>query len=110
MAAASESELGGLHRKMAQVMGSALHQIELNQQVYELAATKAIEEENPEIMPLAAPELNPALLSVIERFLSNNKITCVPEKGNAMGELERKLQAKMERRQLKLVGGTAHED
>lgn len=110
MTAASEGKLGALHNKLADVMGNALEQIETNQQAYELQVKTAIEEENPEALPISAPDLNPALLSVIERFLGNNKISCVPEEGNAMGDLERKLEAKKARRKMKVVGGTAHMD
>ena len=110
MSAASESKLGSLHNKMAEVMGNALDQLELQQEAYKKAVETAIEEDNPEAMPAAEPNLNPALLSVIARFLDSNKITCVPEAGNTMGELERKLAAKRERKQLKVVGGIAHTD
>lgn len=106
--AASEKDLGALHNKIAKVMGNALDQIDLNQQAYELSVTKAIESEDPDSVPLAAPELNPALLSVIERFLVNNKITCVPEEGNEMGELEQKLAAKRDRRARRQVGNVVH--
>lgn len=110
MAAATEGKLGELHNKMAQVMGNALDQVTLQQQAYDLAMNKAIEEQNPDIAPAAEPNLNPALLSVIARFLDSNKITCVPEAGNAMGDLERKLQQKKERRALKVVGGLSHDE
>jgi hypothetical protein len=49
-------------------------------------------------------------LSVIARFLDSNKITCVPEAGNTMGDLERKLEAKKARRALKVVGGISHDE
>ena len=110
MAAATEGKLGDLHNKMAQVMGHALDQVELQQVAYNRAVEIAIEEDNPEAMPAAEPNLNPALLSVIARFLDSNKITCVPEAGNTMGELERKLKAKRERKNLRVVGGVNHVD
>ena len=110
MAAAKESTLGELHNKMAQVMGTALDHVAMQQQAYTIGMNKAIEEENPELAPAAEPNINPALLSVIARFLDSNKITCVPEAGNTMGELERKLEAKRKRRELKVVGGVSHTD
>lgn len=109
MAAAKESELGDLHNKVAKVMGSALDTISKQQIVYEQAITRAIENEDPELMPASEPNVNPALLSVITRFLDSNKITCVPEAGNTMGELERKLKEKKERK-LRVVGGISHTD
>ncbi|QIG67224.1 terminase small subunit protein [Rhizobium phage RHEph15] len=110
MAAATEGKLGELHNKMAQVMGNALDQVTLQQQAYDLQMAKALEEQNPDLAPAAEPNLNPALLSVIARFLDSNKITCVPEAGNTMGDLERKLAAKRERKALKVVGGISHTD
>lgn len=110
MSAAKESTLGELHNKMAQVMGTALDHVAMQQEAYSQGMAKAIEEQNPDIAPAAEPNLNPALLSVIARFLDSNKITCVPEAGNTMGELERKLAAKRERKALKVVGGIAHTD
>lgn len=112
MAAATESKLGELHNKVATVMGTALDQLHSQQIAYDIAVQKATEEQDPELMPVSEPNLNPALLSVIERFLTNNKITCVPEAGNAMGDLERRLAEKKERKanRLKVVGGVDHEE
>lgn len=109
MSAATESKLGELHNKIATVMGTALDQLALQQSAYDTAMAKAVEEQNPELAPAAEPNLNPALLSVIARFLDSNKITCVPEAGNTMGELEKKLAAKKARK-LAVVGGTSHVD
>ena len=105
---AKESKLGALHDKMATVMGAALDQVETQQQVYDLAMSKAKEEEDMDLIPISEPNINPALLSVIERFLSNNNITCLPEEGNVMGELEQKLAAKKERRAKRQVGNVVH--
>jgi hypothetical protein len=44
VAAATEGKLGDLHNKMAQVMGNALNQLEVQQQAYDMAMAKAIEE------------------------------------------------------------------
>lgn len=107
--AATESKLGKLHERMADVMSGALEQHELEQEAYKAAIERATEEDDLSLMPLSAPAINPSLLSVMERFLSNNKITCVPEEGNAMGDLEQKLEAKKQRR-LKQVGNVVHLD
>lgn len=110
MSAATEGKLGDLHNKMAMVMGHALDQVELQQQAYNAQMAQAIENEDPDSAPAAEPNLNPALLSVIARFLDSNKITCVPEAGNAMGDLERRLEEKKRRKALKVVGGTSHDE
>lgn len=108
--AATEGKLGKLHEKMADVMSAALDQHELEQVAYKAAVEKAEEEDDMSLIPLSAPTINPSLLSVMERFLSNNKITCVPEEGNAMGDLEQKLAAKKERRVRRQVGNVVHLD
>jgi hypothetical protein len=51
-------------------------------------------------------ELNPALLSVMVRFLDSNKVTCAPEAGNSMGELEQRLAEKAKKR--RSVGNVVH--
>lgn len=107
MASATETKLGDLHNKIATVMGNALDHIEKQQLAYGQAIDAAIELNDPEAVPASEPNVNPALLSVIARFLDSNNITCVPETGNVMGELERKLKQKKERR-LKVVGGISH--
>lgn len=108
--AATEGKLGKLHEKLAEVMGNALDQHEIEQRAYEAAVQHSEEMEDPALLPLSAPNLNPSLLSVIERFLGTNKITCVPEEGNAMGDLEQKLAAKKERKQRRQVGNVVHLD
>lgn len=81
---ATEGRLGDLHNKIAEVMISALENIECNEDA----------------------ELNPALLSVMVRFLDANKVTCAPEAGNTMGELEQRLADKAKRR--RSVGNVVH--
>ncbi|QWY83440.1 terminase small subunit protein [Rhizobium phage RHph_X3_9] len=98
MAAAKESELGELHNAVARVMRNALTATEKQQEAYDVKVQIATDAQDPELMPEFVPEVNPALLSVITRFLDSNKITCVPEAGNVMGELEKQLAAKKERR------------
>lgn len=96
--AASEGKLGKLHEKLAEVMTTALDQYSTAQEAYDEAVQVARDTEDLDMMPMAPPDINPSLLSVMERMLNNNKITCVPEEGNAMGELEKKLEAKKQRK------------
>lgn len=103
---ASEGALGDLHNKVAKVMTRALDQIETQQELFDQAVKAQVElPEDADISPVTAPELNPALLSVMVRFLDSNKITCAPENGNAMSDLERKLAEKRQRRK---VGNVVH--
>jgi hypothetical protein len=97
---ASEGALGELHSKVAKVMTKALDQIERQQENWENYTPKDDEE-----LPPDPPEVNPALLSVMVRFLDANKITCAPETGNEMSDLEKRLEAK---RQRKRVGNVVH--
>jgi hypothetical protein len=97
--AASEEALGDLHSKVAKVMTRALEQHEKAQDAYE--AWEPAEDDYKE-----PPELNPALLSVAVRFLDANKITCAPAEGNKMGDLEKSLADKRNRR--RAVGNVTH--
>lgn len=81
---ATEGRLGDLHNKIAEVMISALDNIASDDEA----------------------ELNPALLSVMVRFLDSNKVTCAPEAGNSMGELEQRLAEKAKKR--RSVGNVVH--
>ena len=83
---ATEGVLGDLHNKVAEVMIHALDHIEKAQEVYDATDVETLAAQGRK-----EPELNPALLSVMVRFLDANKITCAPEAGNTMSELEKKL-------------------
>lgn len=99
--AATEGALGSLHGKVAKVMTRALDNIEAAQEAYALTA-------NDEAI---CPEVSPALLSVITKFLNENKITCTPEESETMSELERTLAEKRTRRRpRKQVGNVVHMD
>ena len=74
---ATEGQLGELHQKVAKVLCNALDRV-------------ITEQEAPADPEIDLP-LNPALLSVAIKFLDSNKITCAPEAGNHMSDLERKL-------------------
>lgn len=86
--AASEAALGSLHSKVATVMKGALDVYDAEQEVY-LAKVESGDTED-----LIAPVPNASLLSVITKFLSDNKITCVPADSQEVGELEAKLREK----------------
>lgn len=98
---ATEGTLGDLHNKVAGVMIRALDISEKAQEVYEAMDIEVIAEKG-----IKEPELNPALLSVVVRFLDANKITCAPEAGNEMGALEQRLADKAKKR--RAVGNVVH--
>ncbi len=106
--AASEQELGKLHNKVAKVMVRALDQFEKSQDVYDTVLINA--EDNPDSL-IARPEISPALLGVMTKFLNENKITCTPEESETMSELEQTLADKRTRRRpRKQVGNVVHMD
>ena len=98
---ATEGTLGDLHNKVADVMIGALATIEKAQEAYSAMDTEVIAEKG-----IKEPELNPALLSVMVRFLDANKITCAPEAGNTMSDLEQRLADKSKKR--RAVGNVVH--
>jgi hypothetical protein len=98
---ATEGRLGDLHNKVAEVMISALDHIEKAQQVFEATDVEVLADKG-----IKEPELNPALLSVMVRFLDANKVTCAPEVGNTMGELEQRLVEKTKKR--RSIGNVVH--
>jgi predicted metalloprotease with PDZ domain len=82
-------------------MITALDQVEKAQKVFEATDVEVLADKG-----IKAPELNPALLSVMVRFLDANKVTCAPEAGNSMGELEQRLAEKAKKR--RTVGNVSY--
>lgn len=95
--AASEEILGMLHAKVAKVMASALEQIEQSQRVYDDLLADATQDVVDEILS-KRPELSPALISAVTKFLADNKITCNPAEDENVSDLERRLASKKKRR------------
>jgi len=93
---ASEGALGDLHTKVAKVMINALDKVIAQQE-------NPAQDENGNDIEVV---INPALISVAVKFLDSNKITCAPEAGNTMSELEQKLAAKAKKR--RQVGNVVH--
>ena len=88
--AASEDELAGLHTQVAKALKIALEGTELPEEV----DTETGEILNPAtVIPPSA-----AVLTAAMKFLKDNNITCAPSKDNAVGELERAMQEREEKR------------
>ncbi|KJC51079.1 hypothetical protein UP09_03265 [Bradyrhizobium sp. LTSP885] len=79
----------------------ALDHVEKAQEVFEATDVEVLAEKG-----IKEPELNPALLSVMVRFLDANKVTCAPEAGNTMSDLEQRLADKVKRR--RSIGNVVH--
>ncbi|QOE32111.1 terminase small subunit [Rhizobium phage Palo] len=96
--AADESVLGTLHSKVAAVMVGILTNTTKAIEAYEEATVDASAEE---IAALPVPELSPAMLSAMTKFLSDNKITCNVAEDKNLSDLQKHLN---EKRRKKTVG------
>ncbi len=96
--AANEGELGELQAK---VMSDALTCVDIAQVKYIAAEDKELEGLSDVIPPMVSAPL----LSVITKFLNDNKISCAPEDSKTMTELETRLANKRAR---KSVGNVVH--
>lgn len=94
--AAKEALLGDLHRKVTNVMLGALEVQDKAQQVY-------MDLDDETAASVIAPVVSAPLLSVVAKFLADNKISCVPEESAEMSELATMLKNKRKR-----VGNVIH--
>lgn len=86
--AASEEVLGKLHQKVAEAMIRAIDYVEQGQDAYEELGQPA---------EAVRPELSPAMLSAMTKFLADNSITANPAEENTTSELEKRLASKRKR-------------
>lgn len=91
--AANEEVLGKLHEKVATVMVRALEQIEVAQDKFDEVAADGPAED----AVLIRPDVSPALLSAMTKFLADNKITCNPAESKSQSALEERLKGKKRR-------------
>lgn len=99
--AATEGKLGSLHSKIADVMSNALDVTAKSQELY-LEMADVTEDIGP------PPEVSAPLLSVMVKFLNDNKISCQIEDSDAMSDLAAKLEARRKTR--RQVGNVVHLD
>lgn len=90
--AATEGVLGELHNKVAKVMINVLDNIETAQERWAEA------EPQPDVPLENPPEVSPAMLSAMTKFLSDNKITCQPEESENVSDLAQRLKEKRRRK------------
>lgn len=91
--AATEGQLGELHARVARVLTGALDVMDKAQEAYLEAGPDS---------ELPPPEVNASLMSVMTKFLADNKITCVPEDNANLSELETRLRDKRAARKLRV--------
>lgn len=92
---ATEAELGDLHAKAARVMSKVLISYEKAQDEF----LRLIEGGMSPEQLLEFPEIPPAMLSVIIKFLNDNKITAEPEGKTETSELAIQLANRQQRRE-----------
>jgi hypothetical protein len=86
---ADEGTLGALHNKVAEVLSVALD----GQQLPDY-----IDPETEELVKGTKLQPQAATITAAIQFLKNNNITCAPSENNAIGELERKMKARQDKR------------
>lgn len=87
--AASESELGNLHDKVARTLSKMLDGQKM---------PDYIDPETGEAVEGNVLEPSAAVITASIQFLKNNNITCTPSKDNGLGELEQKMRERQEKR------------
>lgn len=102
--AATEEALGELHSKVAKVMTNAIDVIDASQEVY-LQMVEVAKEDPESLLDIPKPpELSPALMGVMTKFLADNKISCIPEESQETSALATRLKNKQRRS----VGNVVH--
>jgi hypothetical protein len=98
--AANDTVLGVLHEKVARVMTQALDVNDKAQQDYLCLHV----EDGADVPP--PPDINPALLGAITKFLKDNNVTCAVEDSTALKDLENRLAVKKQAK--RKVGNVTH--
>lgn len=87
--AASESKLGALHEKVAEVLMEALDGDVIPGYTEENPATGEVTEVPDRRLPASA-----AIIAAATKFLKDNNITCAPSDDNKVGDLVNRLKEK----------------
>lgn len=105
--AATEADLGRLHTAVARIMSTTLRNLQKAQDAFEEALEAAAGDPDAVMAAIAErPEVSPALLAAVTKFLSDNKITCQVEESEALSETAKVIAEKQKRR--KAVGNVVH--
>lgn len=97
---ATEGQLGALHAKIAAVMTKVLTSYEKAQDAFEQLIEAGAD---PEQL-LEFPDISPAMLGAITKFLADNKITAAPEEGEGTSKLQDALEERRAKRSQRRVG------
>ena len=105
---ATESSLSALHAQIARVMKRELDVYESAQNWFlKFGDTPYTTEDGETVEFPQPPQMPPALLSAITKFLKDNDVTAVPEDSDELSELEQALAVKRKRRP---IAATSHEE
>lgn len=91
---ATEKRLGELHAKVAEVLIDALEGEEL---------PGYTDPETDEVIEPKKIAPSAAIIAAATKFLKDNEITCQPSENNALGELEKKMAERRQRRAANVV-------
>lgn len=97
--AASETKLGALHEKVADVLLTALD-----------GEVLPGYGEGDDAVPDKLIPPSAAIIAAATKFLKDNEITCTPAENNALGELEQKMAARRAKRAGNVVDFSAAAD
>jgi hypothetical protein len=86
--AASETKLGLLHDKVAEVLMEAL----------EGEVLPGFTDDDGEVTPDKRLPPSAAIIAAATKFLKDNEITCTPADNNTLGELEKRMEARRSKR------------
>lgn len=97
--AAHEKDLGALHSAVAKIMSTTLKNLQKMQDAFD-EALDAAQGDPTAVMDaiVTRPEVSPALLAAITKFLADNKITCQVEESAELSETARIIQEKQKAR------------
>lgn len=102
-ATAPEQMLSALHAQIARVMKQELDVYEAAQKWYlEWDGQPVADEDADTLVFPEPPQMAPALLSAITKFLKDNSITAAPEDSEELTELEEALQKKRDGRRARV--------
>lgn len=100
---AGEDFLSKLHAQIARVMKQELDVYEAAQKWYLSWDGQPVTDDGEDAPAFPEPpQMSPALLSAITKFLKDNAITAAPEDSDELSELEEALQKKRDARRVKV--------
>lgn len=97
--AATEGELGDLHKAVAKIMSLTVRNLYKSQELFD-EALEAAKGDPTAVMDIIVtrPEVSPAFLAAVTKFLADNKITCQVEDSKELSDTQKIIAEKQKRR------------